>query len=145
MKQNVVVDLDGTLADARHRLHFIQGTPKLWDEFHAGSVDDVPKQDIIDIVNALLPHYRIHIITGRNGIVRGETEEWLEWHEVPYHFLHMRRKNDRRHDVEVKKDIITNLNLTPENTLCVFEDRQRMVDAWREWGFTCLQVDAWEE
>lgn len=29
----VIVDIDGTVADLRHRIHFIEGEKKDWDSF----------------------------------------------------------------------------------------------------------------
>jgi len=57
----------------------------------------------------------------------------------------MRKADDRRPDTEVKLEMVRELGLTPDDVLCVLDDRQCVVDMWRENGFRCLQVDAWEE
>ena len=44
----IVCDIDGTIANLSHRLHFIQpeeGGKKDWDSFFAGVSDDEPKCD----------------------------------------------------------------------------------------------------
>ena len=42
----VIVDIDGTVADLRHRLHFIQGEKKDWDAFYSHAGEDSPIQDL---------------------------------------------------------------------------------------------------
>jgi hypothetical protein len=37
-----VFDIDGVLADVRHRLHLVEGRPKDWDGFFAAAADDPP-------------------------------------------------------------------------------------------------------
>jgi beta-phosphoglucomutase-like phosphatase (HAD superfamily) len=154
----VLCDLDGTLADVNHRLHFIKnddGTLKPyaerdWDSFNKACVDDKPNEDVIEILKALLRGCRMfYFLSGRNDVVRAETVQWLQKHvyeDLDYHEqLVMRKADDRRPDTEVKLDMVRELGLTPDDVLCILDDRQCVVDMWRENGFRCLQVDAWEE
>jgi len=154
-KPNIICDLDGTLADLTHRLHYIKGAKKYWGVFHAQCVDDKPYEDVIEIVDTFrlgncgcaYPSKNLYILSGRNEVVRDETERWLE-DNTPFTLnttLVMRKVNDFRPDTEVKRDMVRELGLTPDNTLCVFDDRQCVVDMWREMGFRCLQVQAWSE
>lgn len=145
-KNNVIVDLDGTLANLDHRLPHIKSSPKNWDAFHKECVNDTPIEATIVLVRLLMKAgYWIHILSGRNDLVMAETLEWLERHDVPYDTLTMREQRDRRDDVEVKKEMVAKLGLTPETTLLVLDDRQRVVDMWRKMGFACHQVNAWAE
>ena len=95
------------------------------------------------------------------------TVDWLETHvdfcEAGFNFhdqLFMRKEGDFRDDVEVKREMIKNLQIrkwnrseatfpleqvTPDDVLCILDDRQGVVDMWRQEGFRCLQVDAWKE
>jgi len=154
----VLCDLDGTLADVNHRLHYIKnddGTLKPyaerdWDSFNAACVDDKPNEDVIQILKQLLFGCRMfYILSGRNDVVRAETVQWLEKHvywDLDYDtHLIMRKADDRRPDTEVKLEMVRELCLTPDDVLCVLDDRQCVVDMWRKNGFRCLQVDAWEE
>tara|TARA_R100000152_G_C6778259_1_gene208785 strand:- start:1020 stop:1460 length:441 start_codon:yes stop_codon:yes gene_type:complete len=59
--------------------------------------------------------------------------------------LFMRSEGDRRDDVTVKREMFKKIGLTPDNVVAVLDDRQGVVDMWREEGFLCLQVDAWKE
>jgi len=163
MTKNVVIcDLDGTLADLNHRLHYIKnddGTMKPrkerdWDGFNKACVDDAPYEDVIEILNSfcrakLLGGRTFYILSGRNDVVRAETVQWLQKHvrgdcDYDTHLI-MRKADDRRPDTEVKLEMVRELGLTPDDVLCILDDRQCVVDMWRENGFRCLQVNAWEE
>ena len=51
---DVVVDLDGTVADCTHRLHHIRGRGrKNWDAFFAGCDLDEPNSVVVALVKAL--------------------------------------------------------------------------------------------
>lgn len=42
-----VFDLDGTLCNCDHRLHYIKNKPKRWDLFFAGIPLDPPCEDVV--------------------------------------------------------------------------------------------------
>lgn len=154
MSKNVVIfDLDGTLSDPSHRLHFVKGKKKDFDSFYAGVSGDSPKENIIQIYRQFahsyeypFDPYEMWIVSGRSDIVRKETEKWLREHGIVYHQLIMRKHGDYTHDATLKRSWLNSGILPPkERILCCFDDRQRVVDMWREEGLTCLQVDQWEE
>ena len=168
-KDVILCDLDGTLADVNHRLHFINnpdGTKKTrkesdWDSFHTECINDAPNRDVIEIMESLIRgawmgcnicgsyERKVYFLSGRNDVVRAETVEWLQKHvheDWDYEELLIMRKNgDFRPDTEVKLEMVQELGLTPDDVLCILDDRQCVVDMWRANGFRCLQVEAWEE
>ena len=52
----------------------------------------------------------------------------------------MRPFGDRRKDLIVKKELYMNHIHNNYDVICVFEDRQSVVDMWRELGLLCCQV-----
>jgi hypothetical protein len=159
MKDIILCDIDGTIADVRHRLHYIQNpdgskrTKPDWDAFHAACVDDPPFEDVIHIAQTLQAGWPggghgsldLHFLSGRNDVVREQTVLWLEEHYGYWESLIMRKAGDRRPDTEIKLEMVRELGFTPDRVLCILDDRQSVVDMWRENGYRVLQVAAWKE
>lgn len=142
----VIFDLDGTLCDISHRLHHVQGENKNWDAFYKDCVNDVPKDNVIEMLCCLEEYHDIIISSGRSEDVRKETEEWLDKNNVKYNQLLMRPTKCYTPDNALKKMWLDTGKLGPkEEILFVVEDRDRMVQMWRGAGLTCLQVDQWDE
>lgn len=148
LKDTVVVDLDGTLADGRWRLHLLP-TPErrhldeAWAEFNLAGADDPPFQDTIDIVNSLSLTYRIIILTGRGAVAREVTEQWLDDHGVVYDKLIMREIGDCRKDTDFKRAQLEDIGI--ENIVCAFDDLPHIVDFMRGLGITVYEVTRYED
>lgn len=137
----VISDLDGTLADIEHRLHWIHRDEPDWTRFFLACTDDVPIENTITVLRTLHhAGYEIVIASGRGDVARQETIDWLERFDVPWDRLVLRRQNDHRHDDEVKTEMVRDHDLTPEDTLVVLEDRASVVQTWRRLGFHVFQV-----
>ena len=61
-------------------------------------------------------------------------------HGVTYEQLHMRKKGDMRKDAVIKKEMFEKHVKNNFNVCFIFDDRQLVVEMWREMGITCLQV-----
>jgi phosphoglycolate phosphatase-like HAD superfamily hydrolase len=144
-----IFDLDGTLCDISHRLHFIKDKKNAdWDAFHAACVDDVPKMDIInlfDCLNNIYHHPRMEIWSGRSDTVRDQTLEWLGRHDLDLCLARMRPAGDYTPDDQLKRRWLHEELAKGQRPDVVFDDRQRVVDMWRAEGISCCQVEAWEE
>lgn len=139
--KTIIFDLDGTLADIDHRLHFIRGQKKRWHEFFQASIHDSPIPPIIELCNVLYAAaYRIRIFTGRSEAVREGTIEWLHKHGVQYNSLTMRAEGNFTPDHELKAVWLEQILSEGEQILCAFDDRDQVVEMWRRRGLTCLQV-----
>jgi uncharacterized HAD superfamily protein len=140
----MVIDLDGTLCDDRHREHLTKSGR--WDDFHARCVEDQPWPDVRAVVNALGETIDVVAITGRNERYRKVTMDWLLTHGVLIDSLYMRGDDDFRPAVEVKTDLLLNhfhtLERAREMILFILEDRNDVAEAWRNLGFRVWQVSA---
>lgn len=147
MKSVVIFDLDGTLADGRHRLHALPKVdphlPRSWDEFNKLAIYDKPIVDNINLCNTLSLCHRIIILTGRNEIVRRETEAWLEDNNVYYEELIMRGLDDDRKDIHTKEEVVRRIGV--DNILCAFDDLPHVVKHFRSLGITTHQVTEHED
>lgn len=134
----VIVDMDGTLADVSHRLHFLNGPKKNWKEFFAGMDDDPPSSVIVDWVKKLSPDYEVVIVTGRPEKYRPNTESWLRKYHVPFSRIVMRRHGDHRPDYVVKKDLLDQIGT--DRVAFVIDDRPSVCDMWRSCGLRVFPI-----
>jgi len=148
VKNIYIFDLDGTLADGEHRLPYIQGETKRWDEYFAACENDKPIQSVIDIFKALRKNHACWIWTGRSNEVEEKTRRWIRshmgvefgWLSGPESFL-MRKQGDHRNDDVLKYEWLADLDPPERKRIAgVFEDRSRVVKMWRDAGVPCFQV-----
>lgn len=157
MTKLFVFDLDGTLANIDHRLRFIKSdkagyeVKPRWDLFFQACVSDTPIQWAIDLINTLYRNGRtsattseVLILTGRNEVVRKETEEWLKRYSVLYDYLHMRPKNNYEPSHVIKAKMLEDFLRDKDfQVQFIVEDEQKVVDNWRKLGYNVLQCNAW--
>lgn len=91
-----VVDIDGVVADVRHRLHHLDKQPKDWTAFFAAAPADPVLDAGVDAVRRLAEVYEIIYLSGRPEGCRSDTEEWLARHAFPEGQVRLRALGDRR-------------------------------------------------
>ena len=138
----IVCDLDGTLCNVDHRLHFVQrpkGVKKDWVSFFRGLCDDKPNlwcQMLVDSMAA--QGTKVIFASGRPDNYRRDTERWLSEDGFSTEVLYMRTRNDSRQDYVAKEIILDFEILTRFKPLFFIDDRKQVVDLWRSRGFVCL-------
>lgn len=161
---DVVFDIDGTLANAEHRLHFIKDTAYFvgdplkpnWDAFLSTEqmMSDAPIPQTWAIMEGLISEgARIIFITGRPERERASTWEWLteedcECRHYPSRYLiantsnrlYMRSDGDRRPSSVTKEECLMRARKDGLNPTLVFEDRKDDTEMWRRNGLLCCQV-----
>lgn len=138
----VICDLDGTLADIDHRLHFVRREGKKdWRSFFEGIYNDKLKTDIAAVLHSMSNNdYPIVYCSGRPDDYRESTQHWIDANALPPGFLLMRTKGDFRPDSLVKEIILDFEILTRYRVLVSIDDRKQVVEMWRKRGITCMQV-----
>ena len=91
-----VIDIDGVLADVRHRLHHVMQRPKDWDAFFDAAPDDPLLEIGRDTVRRLAEVCEIVYLSGRPERCRQATLDWFARHDLPPGDLVLRRPGDRR-------------------------------------------------
>ena len=139
----LLVDLDGTLCNIDHRLHFVKGEKKDWKNF---MLPQNVEQDGLnkwcrDIIQGLRNNYIVVLCSGRPDTLRQTTKEWLEKNKVMYDHLFMRPRDDFRKDDIIKEIILDFEILTQMTPVLAIDDRQQVVDLWRKRNITTLQCD----
>lgn len=136
-----IFDIDGTLADCSHRLHHIQKQPKDWTSFFADCHTDAPIMHIIELAQTLrlASAKQIVFVSGRSDECRPATELWLREHGLSG-ALYMRKAGDYRDDDIIKLELLAAVRADGYDPIMAFDDRNRVVKAWRSAGIPCAQV-----
>jgi hypothetical protein len=137
-----IVDIDGVVADVRHRLHHIERRPKDWDAFFAAAPTDPPHPEGVAVVQRLAEDHEIVFLTGRPGWLRTATEAWLDANGIGGHQVVMRPRNDRRPAARVKLELVRQLS-DGRNLDVIVDDDPAVVAAMQEAGYTVFAAD-WE-
>ena len=147
ISKNIIVDLDGTLALERHRR---PRTKKSWEEYFEHIHLDTVNDSVREMLEMFDATHRILIFTSRPIMYIYQTVDWLRMQGVAYDVLEMRSEEDthlgtngwqsKKSDADVKANMIAHYRLTPNNTLCVLEDRDEMCAFYRALGYDCWQV-----
>jgi predicted kinase len=134
----VIVDLDGTLADK---------TDRTWYQYWKCETD-VIIQPIYDILLGLRETNTVEhfiFLTGREDSGRQATTNWLrsigfDLKNPKFHLL-MKTTGDHRQDTETKLELFDNNVRDKFFVYAVFEDRQRVVQMFRQMGLFVLDVN----
>lgn len=138
-----VVDIDGVLADVRHRLHHVQRSPKDWDAFFAAAVDDTVLDEGRAVADRLAEDHELVYLSGRPERCRDDTATWLEANDLPTGRLFLRPQGDRRPARVFKLDRLA--DLASARDLAVFvDDDPEVCDAARNRGFVVFEA-TWME
>ena len=128
----VLVDIDGTTALMAARSPF--------DETRVH--EDRPNAPVIAVIRAMAAAGNaIVFLSGRTDGCRDATCDWLSEHVgILFEGLYMRPAGDMRKDATVKRELFDRHVRDRYDVVCVLDDRDQVVAAWRELGLTCLQV-----
>lgn len=136
-----VFDLDGTVADVRHRLHFLERRPRDWNAFFGAAADDQPLREGVALARSSAEAHEVVYLTGRPERCRRDTVRWLEEQGLPPGRLLMRGERDRRPARVAKPELLRRLARSGAVAVVVDDDRQ-VCDAYQRDGFEVLHA-AW--
>ena len=146
MKNTIIFDLDGTIAlvDKRREVSKLPDGKMNWDEwFNPSNIKlDEPNIPVIKMAQLFAEDgFNIVILSGRSDKTILTTKSWLIRNRVPFHKLVMRPHKTMNFvpDDILKKDMLdkhTDIN----DIFMVVDDRQKVVDMWRDLGLNTFQV-----
>jgi hypothetical protein len=145
MKNTVIFDLDGTLAKIDKRIKLARKPNGKMDFDILHDRDNIyldePNEPVVRIAELFADDgLQIVIFTGRPDTTESVTRQWLAKHGIPYHKLVMRDNVRYFKPDEILKKQMLDDHLDIDDVFCVVDDRQKVVDMWREIGLTCFQV-----
>lgn len=132
-----VIDIDGVLADVRHRLHHLESSPKDWGSFFAAARKDRPLEQGLETARRLAEVFTVVYLSGRPEHCREDTLAWFREHGVPEGELHLRPRGDRRPARLVKVEILERLSQEAPVAVLVDDDPDVLAGA-RAAGFDVL-------
>jgi hypothetical protein len=122
VKPLAVFDVDGVVADVRHRLHHVARRPKNWRRFFADAAADTPLASGVELAREYARDHRLVWLTGRPEYLRPVTERWLARQGLPVEELLMRPTSDHRPAREYKAEQLRRLGRTGEVAVVVDDD-----------------------
>lgn len=139
---NIVFDIDGVLADNRHRFKHIEQAPKNWDLYYDLMGADPVIQTNADLLSAMAMTESIFLCTGRPNKYRQRTKQWFEaadlWERI--YRLFMRPDDCFLPNPDLKRQMAEKIIKEYGPIEAVFEDDPRSVAVWKEYANTVYEV-----
>ena len=134
-KEDIILcDIDGTVAIMNGR------SPYDWDRVG----EDLPNTPVIQTIQKWMKTHKVVFMSGREGTLEcyRQTTEWLMQNDLLKGELNlfMRKQGDVRKDSVIKEELYRTHIEPYYNVITVFDDRNQVVNMWRNIGLTCFQV-----
>ena len=150
---DIICDVDGTLMNVEKRVEYAKKHKKDtdrvmdWDIFLNPMVMlefDTPNKDVVGVIKSLYhsdwENYNLIITSARNERHRDVTMKQLKLARVDYDAMYLRDDGDMRPDDIVKEELLGKIRADGYNPTIAFDDRNQVVNKWRELGINCYQV-----
>lgn len=134
-----MLDVDGVVADARHRMGYLQRQPKDWPGFFRAAASDPACERGVALAAELAAAHDIVWLTGRPEWLRALTREWLDRLELPSRELRMRPRHDHRPAPAFKLGVLR--ELAPRHIATFVDDDREVVRAARAAGHPAVLAD----
>lgn len=132
----VIFDMDGVIADAGHRQHYLHLPEADWANFYLAVKNDEPIASGAALINSVSEDRCVVILTGRIDEVSAVTQSWLKTHNIRWDMLVCRPKNDddSRHAVVYKRDEIALLKEAGFVFEYAVDDNKKIITMYEEHG-----------
>ncbi|HEY7046283.1 MAG TPA: hypothetical protein VH373_03630 [Jatrophihabitantaceae bacterium] len=134
-----VFDIDGVVADVRHRLHHLDSRPKDWGGFFGAAADDPPLPEGVALATDLARSHDVAWLTGRPEWLRAVTSRWLDQHGLPTGELYLRGHGDHRPARLYKLGVLR--RLARHQIAAFVDDDVEVVDAAQRAGYPAVLAD----
>lgn len=134
----VVFDIDGVLADAAGRQHYLEWGD--WRSFFEAVGDDPVIAEIERLLELLDPALTIVLLTGRPRRVEPHTVGWLERYGVRWDLLVMRERGNYAGVDEFKRGVVRALKATGFDPRLALDDDPKNHAMYVEEGVPCIYI-----
>ena len=160
---DIIFDVDGTLLNIEHRLHFLKKSPKDWKAFRDPELKDLdePRMEVIRIAESLGSYRKrthnpakstggpnsadVNRLILASGRVLAESSDTLtslsKFMDINvFERTYFRSNKDFREDIEVKSDMLNKMRKHGYDPVMAFDDRPSVIRMWRERGLVVADV-----
>lgn len=147
VKRHIILfDVDHTISNAFWRDDMIKRSRDSgdWEEYHSRSNEDKPLSDVVALVNHIAfynTNIQVWAITARPEKWRKQTMNWFIKNNVRVDTLLMRPEDKFKPAPEIKIDLCNEHDIM-DKVLCIFDDREDVITAFKALGITAFQVHA---
>lgn len=138
----MLVDIDGVLADASGRQHYLNNPEgrRDWRGFFGAVGDDPPLVGVPELLRLLDPSVTVILLSARPAWVFDITRQWLERHDVHWHLLVLRGDDAVLGAPEFKCSVLGHLRESGFTIELALDDDQRIVEMYRQEGCGAVYV-----
>jgi hypothetical protein len=134
-----IFDIDSTLADVQHRVHWLEGAWRDYGSFFSDAVDDTVLEQGAALVHEAARECEVAYVTGRPEWCRADTLWWLREHGLPLGPLMMRHNGDHRPARIAKVELLAQL-AEGRVIAVVVDDDDQVVKAYQQQGWPVLHA-----
>jgi phosphoglycolate phosphatase-like HAD superfamily hydrolase len=134
----VIFDIDGVLADAAGRQHYLDWGD--WRRFFDACGDDPVIDEIERLLELLDPSLAIVLLTGRPRRVQPHTLAWLERYAIRWDLLIMREFGDFSGVDEFKRDSLRELRSAGFDIQLALDDDPKNHAMYVSEGVPCIYI-----
>jgi hypothetical protein len=134
-----VFDIDGVVADVRHRVHYLEGPHRSWERFFGAANGDGLLDTGARLVAELAKQHEIVWLSGRPEWLRPITAEWLTAHALPGAEMHLRPPDDYRPAARYKLSVLRTLQA--RGIAALVDDDDTVVSAAQAAGYPAVLAD----
>lgn len=155
MRNIILFDIDHTISDAFWRDDMIKRSRDSgdWEEYHSRGKDDKPLEDVVQLIDVIAAGIRdtthhgapdnieLWGITARPEKWRKQSFDWFGKYNIPLDVVLMRPEDAFKPAPQIKIDLCKEHKII-DRILCIFDDREDVIAAFRELGITAFHVHA---
>lgn len=138
----LLVDIDGVLADASQRQHFLNNPEgrRDWQGFFGAVGDDRPLQAVPALLRLIDPGTTVVLLSARPSWVFSITVDWLHRHGLRWDLLILRGDDDVTHAASFKQAVLAELRDAGWHVVLAIDDDERIIEMYEAESQAALYV-----